>query len=143
MFSCYSDSVHNFNNFSNFIQYILIKVLFNKDIYKFNKFNLIQIDNKKIVDSYRFISIIQKFYLMNNKKYIDIIKSNSKSNLNLTNIYNFLTLIFINLSFYTHSFSVKIFIYLDSYMIKLNYYKLDRQIGSCKLFYKHYFIQKL
>jgi len=107
MFSCYSDSVHNFNNFSNFIQYILIKVLFNKDIYKLNKFNLIQIDNKKIVDSYRFISIIQKFYLMNNKKYIDIIKSNSKSNLNLTNIYNFLTLIFINLSFYTHFFQLK------------------------------------
>ena len=113
MFSCYSDSVHNFNNFSNFIQYILIKVLFNKDIYKFNKFNLSQIDNKKIVDSYRFISIIQKFYLMNNEKHINIIKSNSKSNLNLTNIYNFITLIFINLSFYTHFFSVKIFFYIE------------------------------
>ena len=49
---------------------------------------------------------------MNNEKHIDIIKSNSKSNVNLTNIYNFITLIFINLSFYTHSFSVKIFIYI-------------------------------
>jgi hypothetical protein len=117
MFSCYSDSVHNFNNFSNFIQYILIKVLFNKDIYKFNKFNWSQIDNKKIVDSYRFISIIQKFYLMNNEKHIDIIKSNSKSNLNLTNIYNFITLIFINLSFYIQSFSVKIFIYIERWFI--------------------------
>jgi hypothetical protein len=46
---------------------------------------------------------------MNNEKHIDIIKSNSKSNLNLTNIY----LIFINLTFYIQSFSVKIFIYIE------------------------------
>ena len=27
-------------------------------------------------------------------------------------------------------------------MIKFNYNKLDQEIGSCKLFYNHYFIKK-